>query len=193
MKNERLKFSIHNILLLSTEGLSEYALIQQLQDEDDYFASADESDEVILFQKHFLVMNALYQLQVEMLEKSVYLSISPLLIQLTPLTRKTDNTLLTNDTNTELRAYYMNWDNFKKTTQADVRALLDGFWGRYYASEKREDALCTLGLNEDVNWESIKIAYRRLIAKHHPDKGGSHTDFIALKEAYDVLSYCYKR
>ena len=65
------------------DGLSEYELISQLQAEGDFFPEPDSADELILFQKHFLVMNALYQLQTWLLEaEGVYLFISPLLIKI---------------------------------------------------------------------------------------------------------------
>lgn len=36
--------------------------------------------------------------------------------------------------------------------------------------------------------EQLKKAYRELAKKHHPDQGGNHEDFIALKKEYEELA-----
>lgn len=46
----------------------------------------------------------------------------------------------------------------------------------------------TLGVPHDAPEASIKTAYRKLSAKHHPDKGGDEEKFKKLSEAYTVLS-----
>ncbi len=35
--------------------------------------------------------------------------------------------------------------------------------------------------------EQVKVAYRRLIAEHHPDKGGHSASFIPIRAAYETL------
>lgn len=39
----------------------------------------------------------------------------------------------------------------------------------------------------------IRRAYRSLISKEHPDKGGDPTRFAAIQQAYDILSNPQKR
>lgn len=51
----------------------------------------------------------------------------------------------------------------------------------------------TLGVAKDASDKDIKTAFRKLAAKHHPDKGGDHQKFIKIKEAYEVLSDAHKR
>ena len=46
----------------------------------------------------------------------------------------------------------------------------------------------TLGLTSDSKPEAIRSAYRSLVSKHHPDKGGDPLIFKAVQEAYAVLS-----
>ena len=46
----------------------------------------------------------------------------------------------------------------------------------------------TLGLPSDSKPEAIRSAYRSLVGKHHPDKGGDPLIFNAVQEAYTVLS-----
>lgn len=45
-----------------------------------------------------------------------------------------------------------------------------------------------LGLQRGATQEEIKLAYRRLAAKHHPDRGGSKEEFQKIEEAYRILS-----
>jgi hypothetical protein len=56
-----------------------------------------------------------------------------------------------------------------------------------------KDLYKTLGLTEDASSQAVKQAYRKLIVKAHPDKGGSNKEMIALNEAYAVLSDPAKR
>jgi len=50
-----------------------------------------------------------------------------------------------------------------------------------------------LGLNRNASDEEIKLAYRKLASKHHPDKGGDTQKFQEIQEAYSVLSDTAKR
>ena len=45
-----------------------------------------------------------------------------------------------------------------------------------------------LGVSRNASEKEIKTAFRKLAAKHHPDKGGNHKKFTELNEAYQVLS-----
>lgn len=45
-----------------------------------------------------------------------------------------------------------------------------------------------LGVSRTASDKEIKTAFRKLAAKHHPDKGGDHKKFTELNEAYQVLS-----
>lgn len=56
------------------------------------------------------------------------------------------------------------------------------------------DAYKTLGVARDATDEEIKKAYRRLAAKHHPDKeGGSTAKFQEIQGAYETLTDPQKR
>lgn len=57
------------------------------------------------------------------------------------------------------------------------------------SKERRDhkENLRLLGLNEGANEAEIKKAFRLAVLKHHPDKGGSHTDVDRLKMARDSL------
>jgi curved DNA-binding protein len=45
-----------------------------------------------------------------------------------------------------------------------------------------------LGVDKSASAEDIKQAYRRMAAKHHPDRGGDTARFQEIQSAYDTLS-----
>lgn len=50
------------------------------------------------------------------------------------------------------------------------------------------DPYQTLDVPKDADQPTIKKAFRRKAAKHHPDKGGQTEAFLAVQRAYDILS-----
>ena len=50
-----------------------------------------------------------------------------------------------------------------------------------------------LGVKETSSQDEIKKAYRKLVVKHHPDKGGSEDTFKKISEAYDTIGDEVKR
>lgn len=49
------------------------------------------------------------------------------------------------------------------------------------------EAYNILGLEKNCTLEEIKSAYRKLVLKTHPDKGGKQEDFIKIQSAYEIL------
>ena len=45
-----------------------------------------------------------------------------------------------------------------------------------------------LEINRVASFEEVKAAYRRKALRHHPDRGGSHAEMVAINEAWEVLS-----
>ncbi len=191
MAHNPYKASILSLLRDCPLGLSEYDLIQRLQERDATFAFPGEDADLALFRKHFLVMNALYQLQTEMFDEGWYLSISPLDIRLIPVQDSGLETLPTDGVSAPLRDYYLDWDVLDQTSSVDVEAMLRRFHERYLAIDRRLEALQTLALPADASWDSVRQAYRRLAAQHHPDKGGDPARFRAIRGAYEILLRCY--
>ena len=191
MPDNPFKASVLTLIKTSPMGLSEYDLIQRLQEHDAAFVFDGENPNLALFRKHFLVMNALYQLQTELFAQGMYLSISPLDIRLEPVESSAVSALTTDNAVAPLRAYYLDWENFSQTSHADVETMLNRFMERYLAIDERLEALQALELSADAPWENIKQAYRRLAAQHHPDKGGDPARFRAIRGAYEILLRCY--
>ena len=181
---------IARVLHAHPEGLSEYALLKALEfDGLKLDQEPDATDELVLFRKHFLIMNALYRLQPIMYDEGFELQISALHIQLHPLPenlRHSDATALTRG-DQPLRDYYLDWSEFENSSSDYVRKLLRGFWERYLSDDQRHDAWQVLDLEPGADEQTIRAAYRRLAARHHPDKGGDAEQFCRVREAYELL------
>ncbi|MCW8889390.1 MAG: DnaJ domain-containing protein [Sedimenticola sp.] len=189
MHNNPLIVPILALLHDEPAGLSEHEMIKRLLETDDHFSDTVQSGELALFQKHFLVMNALYQIQDSMLAWGMSLQIDPLLIRFIPSEQTEPSAGMDISQNEPLRRYYLDWDNLHETSESDVAALLNSFWDRYYAMDKQAEALERLGLVEGdrLSWATIQNRYRQLITRHHPDKGGDQAQFIEIREAYELL------
>lgn len=180
---------IHPIRRLLSEGnrsFSEHELIKCLQAESAFPALAGTA-RLALFQTHFLVMNALYQLQEQLAGERIHLHISPLAICLQSHSEENEGALAQVNSQVALKKYYGDWSHFQSTDEQDVDGLLSGFWQHYLAQDKQSDAYQTLLLEPDSGWEQIKKAYRRMAAECHPDRGGDATEFMRVREAYEVL------
>ncbi len=196
MNRNPLTAPISRILRASPQGLSEYQLLNQLQFDGVVLELGQGDDASLqLFRKHFLVMNALYQLQPVMWEEGLYLSVSALMIKLECLNHPIDSgaqaTMLPNPAGEQaIRDYYLDWSEFEQSSSESVQQLLDRFWQLYYADDQQLHALALLQLDPDCHWDQIRTAYRRLAAIHHPDKGGDSDQFRQVREAYELLACC---
>ncbi|GGO75051.1 DNA-J related domain-containing protein [Bowmanella pacifica] len=181
---------LHQLLQQAPNGLSEYELIGLLKSESHAIFSPDLSlsDPLVMFQTHFVLFHQLYQLRNQLrTREEAELTISAMRIQLQPYQpRRADITA-----HDGLAAYYLNWDNFKQTSEADVTSLLADFWLRMrgvLSSEERSAALAVLELDEKADMPTIRRQYRRLMHLHHPDKGGDHHYCQQLSDAYRKLT-----
>lgn len=184
-----LKSLLHNWLQKTPEGLSEYELIQRLKSPEAgiYPPSLDLSDPLVLFKSHFLLFNQLYGLRDELRRTGLGdLLISASRIQLLPATAGSPG-IASQDS---LRDYYLDWQHFEQSSREGVTDLLDDFWRRMagvLSEDERREALRILELPEDADTRQIRRQYKRLMHKHHPDKGGDGQRSRALTEAYRKL------
>lgn len=177
------------------EGTSEYELIRVLQAPPlAFFSEQAMRDPLLLFQTHFALYNALYQLRDDWLaNQQGLLEITGTRIHLHDYEPQAPG-LTSAD---PLREYYLNWNNFDKTGKQDVEAMLDAFWTRmatgpsadYASPEKVSRARATLDIGDDLNLtrELIKRQYRKRLHECHPDKGGRAEDTRQIVSAYMLL------
>ncbi len=191
--NDHLIEGIRCILEVAVEPLSEYQLIQMLN-EQGWSLPTNAGDSLDLFTSHFLVFNALYQLQVNYWAEDQYLEISALAIQLHPaIKRESSSTNVTHYTSDEaLRAYYLDMTQLTNATEDSVNQLLNQFWERLLVNEDSDKALAVFSLEHPVTYSDIKKRYRSLAMEHHPDRGGDLTNFKEVNWAFGVLQRIYR-
>ncbi len=183
--------------MTTSPGVSwtEHAIIRTLVDQE--YLSADYGRESLgLFQTHFLVMNALYQLRQRFCDAGIgSLSISALSILFTPWSGSSEEwderkrELM--EGSPQLAEYYLSWDTFTSASTESVDELLNSFWRRYGAQDDRHDALKLMGLEEPVTMLEIKRRYREKAMIMHPDRGGSDAELAELNDALDTLKRYY--
>ncbi|PKG82389.1 hypothetical protein CXF85_12930 [Colwellia sp. 75C3] len=149
----------------------------------------DIDPQIVIFQKNFFVMNALYQIQQDIQKEGFLLTIFPLEICIIPNHLGAKEALTTRDTN--LASYYLDWSNLSNISVEEVETLFASFWHRYRAVDKVDDALTTLGIDKDIGWFEIRKAYQKKIITNHPDKGGCADVFIEIRKAYEILRFRY--
>ncbi|MDX9873809.1 MAG: DNA-J related domain-containing protein [Spongiibacteraceae bacterium] len=172
-------------------GASEYQLLQEIAEALPPLA---EDPTLALFQKHFLVMNALYRLQLSLWEEGFHLTITPLLIRLEPASEATGGTsspAIAADQ--ALRDYYLDWNQFRQADRPTVDALLASFWHRFHATDAVAAALQTLALDAAADWQSVQQRYRQLAGASHPDRGGDPARFLEVRAAYEQLRAHFAR
>lgn len=182
---------IRCILDVAPSALSEYELIQQLQAQG-WLDKNLSSDPLVLFKSHFLVYNALYQLQALYWEHDQQrLCISALAIELTarssPMAKSGANLPDDDAGDQHLRAYYLDWAQLEQATTDSVNGLLSSFWERLVSDDDYHQALAVLSLSAPVDAQRIKQRYRQLAMEHHPDRGGSEARFQQLNWALGIL------
>lgn len=201
LKDNPLILSVLSALKESDSSLSLYQLIGILEDTGLDLEKSTEltSNDMRLFRKNFVVMNALYQLKKDLLDSGYSLFISSLKIELIADNEIKNRSLIIDSaedlsTDEALSAYYLNWDNYNSTDEQAVEDLLKSFWStytdynkRHYQEDKRLDSLQVLGLESSASWKDIQQTYRQLVKVYHPDKGGNSLKFIKIREAYLIL------
>ncbi len=190
-------FSQHllDVLRAHPAGLSEFELIQILgalfkAEGKPGFEEGCLRNNLSLFQTHFFLFHALYQLRDQLWgEKKACLNISALNIQLLPVSQNHTQDIASHD---PLREYYLDLNNLENTNEAEIEDLLTQFWQRFLTDDERGNALLELELTDPVDWPVIKSRYRQLAMQHHPDRGGDEAKLQAINAAMDVLGRTHK-
>lgn len=173
------------ILRAHPDGLSEHDLIRKLAHDDPAFGPNAYTDELSLFQCHFILFHHLYRLRDELWnERQGDIAIHCLKIVLHPCPDRAGHLPATPDS---LRTYYLDLTHLEKTGKQEILALLDTFWLRYTRLDRRAEALAALGLADPVDDQAIKRRYRELVMEHHPDRGGEMKKLQAINAAMGLL------
>ena len=162
--------------------------------ETNHIKALDDDPQKDLFKRNFLVMNALYQLQLQLVP-DYHLRIASLHIEL--VNTPSHTALLQAE---PLRDYYLDWHNYD-TSNDEIEALLDNFWQRFAQQPCVNTAKLTplqhqeirerWNLNTEYSLKDVQKRWRQLALKHHPDKQGSAAVFKQIQDEYEQLKlYC---
>jgi hypothetical protein len=168
----------------SDNTIKEFDLIKRIKsDKPNFFISLSENPS--LFKQHFYLFHQLYLLKEEMIGSGHSLVISSIAIGIESENSCSNMALVEPE---GLKDFYLDLDNLDLSDK-EVTLMINAFWEKYCAIDKKADAINILGLqyNKKLDILSIKSAYNKLAHTHHPDKGGSEEVFLEIKKAYEVL------
>lgn len=185
-KNNPLIPAVLQVLRMAEKHLAIHELLQELK-RVAKVPKLDDDVQLALFKLNWLMMNALYQLQTELLQEGYYLTVSTLDIYLSSFDRVASDNVSQAIKHQPLRDYYLDWRHFSDTTKEEVQALLDGVWQEYISDDTQEKAYRVLGLKVSASFQLIRKTYRKLAGQYHPDKGGDSIRFMEIREAYEIL------
>lgn len=180
--------SVYQIVTTEKE-LSEFDLLCRLRETGEReFSRVTSGDTLGLFRQHFLLFHVLYRVRDRLVaEGEGELTIGPLRIALEPLGPGRPG-LCPADPQ---RACYLELEQLSTVTAEDVAALLSGFWKRFSARSEHDAAIAVFDLEPPVTLAAIKLRYRQLAMRHHPDRGGDAERLKSVNRAMDVLMRCY--
>jgi hypothetical protein len=161
----------------------EYELLNFIEEyHPDFFSPLGQRPS--LFKQHFFLFNYLYKLNQQLQSQNAYLLISALEIRLCNINSESSEIGRTD----ALKAFYLNEENLKLSDE-EITQMMQQFWEKYMALDKKADALKTLSLEneKELNKAVLKKRFNLLAKQHHPDKGGDKKSFIKIKQAYDEL------
>ncbi|MBK1726167.1 DNA-J related domain-containing protein [Halorhodospira neutriphila] len=177
------------ILRRHPEGVSELTLMERLAAEGlSLFDRPSRQDPEALFRAHFLLFHALYRLRPRLAEEGLDLEIHCLGIRLQPAAAPPGEPGALGE-HDGLAAYYLDPANLEGMDAAAVeRMIADGLRRIAAAGQGGQDeALAVLGLEAGASAAEIRRSYRRLVMRHHPDRGGDTATLQRINHAYRRL------
>ncbi len=137
-----------------------------------------------LYRKHFYLFNYLHALNKHLVVTNQRLDISVLDIKLRIISTRKQQIGPSDD----LYLFYSDKKNLELSEQ-ELDKMMNKFWQKYLALDKKAEALNVLGLENDGNLTllTLKKRYNKLAKLHHPDMGGNKNQFIKIKKAYGDL------
>lgn len=187
---QHLSVAIERILHEHPVGISELHLIKALQRPPwDLIGPVNYAEPDKLYPVHFLIFHVLYRLRDQLSEYGLALSISPLLIKLTPQDVVSGTGSV--DAPDKLRAFYLDLSRYQMPEDSILR-MMDDFWsGRFGRQPARGEALeaaAVLGFGEiPTSFDDVKYRFRRAVMQAHPDRGGETEAIQNLNSAFSVL------
>jgi len=142
------------------------------------------------YQRHFYLFHQLYKLRRKLgpsKQSLVITSIEICLVDKSSTTKELSKPDL-------LSAFYLDMNNFY-LPEEEVEKMLQSFWLKYTALDKKSNALSVLGLTgiENINLKLLKSRFNKLALEKHPDRGGNPEEFQEIKLAYQELKPLFNK
>ncbi|UEX78291.1 DNA-J related domain-containing protein [Spiribacter halobius] len=163
-------------------AVDEFRLIRALQARGDLaeFPAEGLATPLALYRTHFVLFHCLHHLDAALGERGEALEIHCLRIR--RLARPAEGRQRPGFVD-PMRSFYLDGRNLDDVDTAQVERLLGDFWRRFARRDGRAEALAELGLEDPVTDAEIRQVYRRLMMRHHPDRGGDTATVQRLNDA----------
>ncbi|PLX66216.1 MAG: hypothetical protein C0603_12470 [Denitrovibrio sp.] len=86
-----------------------------------------------------------------------------------------------------LKYFYLDKQNYDKLDSVTAESLLSGAWEILSSENSLNDAYLALGLHGHENSQTVKIRFRELCKKYHPDNGGDRDKFMDINRSYRLI------
>ena len=87
-----------------------------------------------------------------------------------------------------LKYFYLDKRNYDKLDSVTAESLLSGAWEILSSENSLNDAYLTLGLHGHENSRTVKMRFRELCKKYHPDNGGDRDKFMDINRSYRLIN-----
>lgn len=190
-----LEAAVLAILRASPEGISEFALFAALAKQGfSAFEREVFADRMRMFRSHFVLFHVLYAMRERLvLRREGHLTIEAMNIRLASWGEghaggEASAAIAEHD---PLRDYYLDLANLEAMSDDALASMLDAFWERFAADDRRGEALTVLELEPGATWDEIRLRHRELVFAHHPDRGGDTARLAAINAAMRILERAY--
>jgi len=88
-----------------------------------------------------------------------------------------------------IKYFYLDKANYDKLDSVSAESLLSGAWEILSSNNSINDAFLTLGLHGHENLATVKMRFRELCKRYHPDQSGGNKDkFMDVNRAYRFVT-----
>ncbi len=177
------------LLRVHPDGITELELMNALDDAGfELFDREGRRDPALLYRSHFLLFHVLYRLRSELAPRGEDLAIHCLDIRLRPGSGNDQETATSIGAHDGVADFYMDLENLEGMDAGAVERFIAEGLKRIQRHGRRDEALSVLGLADPVTVDDVRLAYRRLAMRYHPDRGGDTETLQRINEAYVLLA-----
>lgn len=88
-----------------------------------------------------------------------------------------------------IKYFYLDKENYEKLDSVSAESLLSGAWEILSSDNSLADSYLTLGLHGHENLATVKMRFRELCKKYHPDQSdGDNDKFMDVNRAYRFIT-----